>query len=195
MVVRDGYLLTTNPTSERTVAAKSLLEKVGFHVILVQAIPHQDKVLSNKISMEHIYGLIEASGVQYAYVFEDDVNVIKPVDLSEIVQYEDISEMFFYLGLCERRGLVMKTEFKINDHPVYRKKGFCRGLHAIGVSKRGCALLLQMARHSSERYMDVIVEALSVLHPANVCRYDLESSVPGHRGIFYQDRARFPSTI
>jgi len=43
--------------------------------------------------------------------------------------------------------------------------------------------------------MDVILEQVSRVCPANVCRYDLESYIPGHRGIFFQDRKKFPSTI
>ena len=43
--------------------------------------------------------------------------------------------------------------------------------------------------------MDVILEQFSVLYPANVCRYDLESYIHGHKGILFQDRHKFPSSI
>ena len=32
-------------------------------------------------------------------------------------------------------------------------------------------------------------------NPANIVRYDLESYDPGNRGILFQNRKRFPSTI
>lgn len=38
-------------------------------------------------------------------------------------------------------------------------------------------------------------ENFSIQYPANVVRYDLESYISGHRGVFFQDRKRFPSTI
>jgi len=44
-------------------------------------------------------------------------------------------------------------------------------------------------------YMDMILEKFSEKYPTNVIRYDLESYLHGHRGIFFQDRDRFPSSI
>ena len=44
-------------------------------------------------------------------------------------------------------------------------------------------------------YMDMILEEFTLINPALVCRYDLESKRKGHRGIFFQDRCQFPSTI
>jgi hypothetical protein len=58
MNTRTAYILTTNKLSDRTIFSQSVLEQIGFSVILVQHIPHQDNVLSNKISMQHIYELI-----------------------------------------------------------------------------------------------------------------------------------------
>ena len=66
---RNGYILTLNPESERAVFSKNVLENIGFDVTFIKAIPNNDKVLSNKLSMEHIYGLIIESQSDYAYVF------------------------------------------------------------------------------------------------------------------------------
>ena len=73
--------------------------------------------------------------------------------------------------------------------------GSIRGLYAIGVSKKGATALFFFARMMKEGYMDVCLEKFSENFPVNVMRYDLESYIERHRGIFYQDRNRFPSTI
>ena len=75
MTSRTAYILTTNKLSDRTIFSQNVLEIIGFSVILVQHIPHQDNVMSNKISMQHIYQLIATGTDNYAYVFEDDINV------------------------------------------------------------------------------------------------------------------------
>jgi hypothetical protein len=87
------------------------------------------------------------------------------------------------------------TGIKIRNKDVYSKSGFCKGLHAIGLSKKGSIELLKFSKESNERYMDVILEKFTKLYPANVCRYDLESYISGHRGILFQDRKKFPSMM
>jgi len=193
---RCGYILTLNPNSERALFSKNILEKIGFDVILIQAIPNDDKVISNKISMQYIYNLINNSENEYSYVFEDDINMLEEIKIDEIIEYEKFSEMFFYLGVCEYGNNKAKnTGIKIRNKDVYSKCGFCKGLHAIGLSKKGSIELLKFSKESNERYMDVIVEKFSRLYPAIVCRYDLESYIQGHRGILFQDRNLFPSMI
>jgi hypothetical protein len=193
---RNGYLLTLDPSSPRALFSKNVLEQIGFNVIIISPIPHVNKVLSNKRSMQAIYRQIIDSNTEYAYVFEDDINTHEKITLDEIIEYESISDMFFYLGLCEYGPKAKaKPIDKIRNRTVYSKQGFCRGLHAIGVSKKGVQALLDFSMKSQERYMDVILEQFSKIYPANVCRYDLESYIPGHRGILFQDRKRFPSMI
>ena len=146
--------------------------------------------------MQYIYSLIIDSQNEYSYVFEDDINVNEEIILDEIIQYEKISEMFFYLGMCEyNKTNIKNTGIKIKNHIVYKKDGFCRGLHAIGLSKKGADTLLNFSSKIQERYMDVILEKFSEIYPANIVRYDLESYINGHRGVLYQDRKRFPSQI
>jgi hypothetical protein len=188
--MRTAYLLTVYP-SERSQFSKRILERVGFQVIIVRPIPHKDRVVSNKLSMQMIYRQIALRG-EYAYVFEDDINLLEDIHLDEIIEYEAISPMFFYLGVCEAKHKAEKTDISIRGHTVYQKKGVCRGLHAIGISPQGASAL---SKPFTERYMDVILEQFSILYPANVCRYDLESYISGHRGIFFQDRKKFPSMI
>jgi hypothetical protein len=198
MIKRTGYILTLNPESDRAVFSKNILEKIGFDVIFIKAIINKNKVISNKITMQYIYSLIIDSSNDYSYVFEDDINVIEEISLTEIIEYEKFSEMFFYLGVCvygKNKKNIKNTDIKVKNHIVYNISGFCRGLHAIGLSKKGAETLLQFSSDSNEMYMDVILENFSKIYPANICRYDLESYISGHKGIFYQDRKMFPSTI
>lgn len=193
---RTAYLLTTNAALPRTQFSKKTLETIGFNVQVVTAIRYNDKVLSNKISMMTIYDLIQNGEEQWAYVFEDDIDVVEPISLKEIVQYEQISECFFYLGCCTMNGDVKLSGYSVNGHEVLNICGGVRGLHAIGLSKTGAKELFAFSKNSKERYMDCILENFSRIHPANVVRFDLQSpQEKDHRGILFQNRLRFPSTI
>lgn len=197
-IYRVAYVLTTNKESERTLFSQKLLTQIGFNVVLVQHIPHNNPVISNKISMCYIYKLIQNSANEYAYVFEDDINIIENISISEIIKYEPISNNFFYLGICECNHFnapIKDTMYSIHSHPVLSTSGNIRGLHAIGLSKNGAKELLEFANQSNLIYMDAILEEFSKKYPANIVRYDLQSYIYGHRGIFFQDRLRFPSTI
>ena len=125
----------------------------------------------------------------------------KPIykSLNEIIEYEKISDDFFYLGLCKHQdeNSAKISNHNINGMPVYTISGCVRGLHAIALSKKGASKLIHFTEinNSVSNYMDVILEGFSLISPANVVRYDLESYIPRHRGIFFQDRQRFPSTI
>jgi len=194
---RTGYVLTCNQNSPRTQFSKNVLEKVGFNVILFDCIPHENKVLSNKISMMAIYQIIADGNGEWGYVFEDDINILQDINLNEIIEYEKISSKFFYLGACipyqANRELNCN---KIDNHEVSIISGNVRGLHAIGISKEGAKELLSFCKDFTNwEYMDMILEKFSEKNPANIIRYDLESYIHGHRGIFFQDRDRFPSII
>jgi hypothetical protein len=194
--MRTAYLLTTNENSPIAQFSKNILENIGFTVVFYKAVPHNDKVLSNKISMMNIYNIICNSNDSWGYVFEDDINVVEPILLDEIIQYEKISDPFFYLGCCMMDGKMNSTGFIVNNNPVTSISGGVRGLHGIGISKKGATELLDFAKNSRERYMDCILELFSVIHPANIVRYDLISpQESGHRGVLFQDRHQFPSTI
>jgi len=197
--MRTAYLLTTNQASYRAQFSKQILESIGFTVVFCIAIPNNDKVLSNKISMMHIYEKIGFSNEEWAYVFEDDINLVEPIRLDEIVQYECISAPFFYLGCCmmnDKKTTIKNTGFVINNHPVISVCGEVRGLHGIGISRTGAKELCYFASNSTHKYMDCIVEQFSIVHPANIVRYDLISpQESGHRGVLFQDRHKFPSSI
>lgn len=196
MVLRNCYVLTCNENSERAQFSKNVLEKIGFTVNFFCAIPNDDKVVSNKESMMCIYDLISKGNDEWVYVFEDDINILENISLDEIIEYEKISSTFFYLGICDYNHKKFKHhETKINGNLVVIVNGCTRGLHAIALSKEGSDKLLKFAGSLPEKYMDVCLEQFSIKYPANVVRYDLESYIYGHRGIFFQDRNRFPSSI
>lgn len=194
---RTAYLLTTNQKSERCIFSRNVLERIGFNVEITVAIPDANKPLSNKKSMLSIYQTITEREDAYAYVFEDDINIIENIQLDEIIEYEKISFMFFYLGMCEYgHSNVRNTNHAIRNNQVFSKSGNIRGLHAIGLSKVGAQLLIDYGNASLNKYMDMILEEISKLYPANIVRYDLQSPyIDSHRGIVFQDRVQFPSTI
>ena len=195
-IQRNAYLLTTNPKSERTIFSKNLLGKIGFNVIIFLAIKHHCKVTSNKISMKAIYKTIcNDNTCEWNYVFEDDIDLLDKISLSEIIEYEKISDKIIYLGLCSNDPMLIKTKYTINKYPVYKTFGNTHGLHAIGLSRSGCKELLDFSTTNDHKYMDCILGKFIKNNHANIIRYDLESYISGHRGIFFQNRRKFPTTI
>ena len=63
---RNAYILTTNPQSDRTVFSVKILKDVGFNVHLIQHIHHTNPVISNRISMQYIYDIIQNDVHPYA---------------------------------------------------------------------------------------------------------------------------------
>jgi hypothetical protein len=158
-------------------------------------------MLSNKLSMQYIYDIIQNSEEGFYYVFEDDINILDNITLDEIIEYEKISKKFFYLGICEYGGyLAFKSDIKIYGHDVYYKQGYAYGLHAVGINTTGAKELLEFSKKEefNELYlMDVILNKFCAFYnPSYVVRYDLEySEATGHKGIMFQDRKTFPSMI
>lgn len=196
---RFAYLLTANPESKRTTFSKILLEKIGFNVILQPCVFMENAVISNKFSFLTIFQKIAQDATsKWSYVFEDDVNILSKIQLKEIIEYENLAATFFYLGLCEYSSyFVSKSDFTVNDKHVYFINGGARGMHATGWSREGAELILDFIQNENynELYMDVIVERFNHINIAPVVRYDLESYISGHKGIFFQDRKMFPSEI
>ena len=193
---RNAYLLTTNCESERTSTRKKLLEEIGFTVNTVPHTPHEDPVISNRLSMMNIYTIIAKSNLKWAYVFEDDVEIHEKISIEEIIEYEKISSRFFYLGMCTFWPRMARfTGNIIRGHNVYSMAGNVRGLHAIGISNKGAKELLWLSQKCPYKYMDMVLEFFSFKYPANIVRFDLQSYIPGHRGIMFQDRAKFETTI
>lgn len=196
--IRKAYVLTTNLTSERTIFCKNLLTQVGFEPIFMLAIPHNNKILSNKISMNTIYEKILSSQEEWSYIFEDDINTLEMVDIKELIEYEKISQSFFYLGCCGPSD-VSQTEKQIDNKPVFHVNGgYVKGHHAVAFSQQGIAEFLSFAKKEENKnipFADVILEKFAQIVKPNIVRYDLESYIDGHRGLFFQDRKAFPSSI
>jgi hypothetical protein len=197
---RIAYLLTGDIHSDRAVFCKDILDKIGFDVEFIIYTPHENRVISNTLSMHRIYELIISNinleDNDFVYFFEDDINWIEPITLDEIIEYEKISSIYFYLGICEHNAYATPTNLKINNHTVYQKQGNVRGTHAFGISKSGAKLLLNFSKQFElDKYMDMILEDFSLIYPANVVRYDLSSTIWGHRGVIFQDRTKFQSIM
>jgi hypothetical protein len=194
---RNAYLLTCDPNSERTKFSKNILDEIGFNVILFQAIPDSKPLLSHKQSMISIYNIIANDLLnEWSYVFEDDINKLEDIKLDEIIEYEKISNKFFYLGICKYgEDTLCETEHTINNHKVYSVSGSVRGLHALAFSRVGMIDFIDFLKNFSLEYMDVILELYTLKNRSNVVRTDLESYISGHRGIIFQDRNKFTSII
>jgi hypothetical protein len=194
---RNAYLLTCDPNSERTKFSKNILDELGFNVILFQAIPDSKPLLSHKQSMISIYNIIANDlSNEWSYIFEDDINKLEDIKLDEIIEYEKISNKFFYLGICKYgEDTLCETEHTINNHKVYSVSGSVRGLHALAFSRVGMIDFIDFLKNFSLEYMDVILELYTLKNRSNVVRSDLESYISGHRGIIFQDRNKFTSII
>ena len=198
--MRNAYLLTCNPNSDRAIFSKSILEDIGFNVIFFQAIPHENPLLSHRQSMIQLYTIIandvNSGDSDWSYVFEDDINKLDDIKLDEIIQYEAISDKFFYLVLCNYgENTATKTNHSINGHNVYSVSGCVRGLHAVAFSKTGMRDFINFINIFKIEHIDMILELYTTKYPANVIRFDLESYIMGHRGVIFQDRKKFQSIL
>lgn len=201
---RTAYLISSDAPkfAERRAFSTRLLEQIGFTVQFVKFLPDSDPAVSNKRTHQYILEQIIQSGEPYGYVFEDDINVLEPITLDEIVEYEPISNGLFMLGICEYSGNIPEkvdgciyggmngkpTGVEIRSHPVMNISFNFRGSHAYAASPEGAKRLLEYSTQSSHRFLDMILEDYSLIEPLNVCRYDLEFDNTGHKGIFFQDR-------
>lgn len=194
---RNAYLLTCDPNSERTIFSKNILEEIGFNVILFQAIPHSKPLLSHRQSMIEIFKIIANDlNNEWSYIFEDDINKLANIKLDEIIEYEKISNKFFYLGICKYgENTICETNHIINNHKVYSVSGYVRGAHAFAFSRVGMIDFINFLKNFSLEYIDMILDFYTFKNRANIVRADLESYIPGHRGVIFQDRNKFQSII
>jgi len=194
---RNAYLLTCDPNSERAIFSKNILEEIGFNVILFEAIPHRKPILSHRQSMISIFNIIANDlNNEWSYIFEDDINKLSNIKLNEIIEYEKISNHFFYLGICKYgKNTIYKTNHIINNHKVYSVSGYVRGTHAFAFSRLGMIHFINFVKKVSFEYMDMILDYYTIKYRANIVRADLESYIPGHRGVIFQDRKKFQSII
>lgn len=201
--LRHAYILCEHENTPRCIDSRKVLESIGFRVHCIPYIRHEDKIYSNKISMQHIYQMVIDSGEEWSYIFEDDINKIYDVKLVEIMEYESISDDLFYLGACFPENVINDYESgsynsgkKIGDYDVRYVSDNCFGLHGVAFSKEGMKKFLEYSNTSFDSVMDVTLKKFTSKHPANIVRFDLCSPhMSSHRGVIYQDRDKYPTTI
>jgi hypothetical protein len=214
--MRNAYLLTTDVLSDRAICAKTILSCIGFQVHMVKALPRIDdnyysKLESNRNTMMTILDDISNKSdlQEFHYIFEDDVNIMEPIPIEEIIEYEKISKEsgLFYLGCCRydyNNKNTILTEHNIAGYSVYKILKYIRGSHAFAVTpicaKRMCDYYMTNKQIVEEMYKtpyDIMMEMYvhDCTNGVNVIRYDLESYIKDHFGIFYQDRGRFPTIV
>ena len=197
-IQRNAYVLTVDENSERATLAKSVLERIGFNVILFEAIKDEFPMKSHRKSMYAIYEkIIEEEKNKYCYVFEDDINITKEVDLKYLTEYETTGEDIYYLGFCYNKGKIIKQETKIHDEHLCRIRGGVRGIHSLCMTKRGAEILKGLYDSNPKmNHMDVLLEGYTKTNPLIIIGRNLRSPChSGHFGIFYQDRKRFKSEL
>jgi hypothetical protein len=161
-MMRNAYLLTCDINSERAKFSKNILEEIGFNVIFFKAIPHSKPILSHRQSIIQIFEIIaNDENNNWSYIFEDDINKLEDIKLDEIIEYEKISNKFFYLGICKYgKNTIYDTNIVINNHKVYSISGCVRGTHAFAFSREGMKDYLNFIGNFSLEYMDMILELI-----------------------------------
>jgi hypothetical protein len=207
--MRNAYLLTTYKYQTKLNQATNVLNSVGFNLNIVEAI--DKKQCKNNPVFSHAQSFISIlkKGVQEAedwfYFFEDDIALIEPIELTEIIEYEKISDKMLYLGCSLGSGkhvYNIKPEgvvsgIKIRERDVYRVVGDIRCTHALGFSKTGATFLLDCIYNNIDKCQENYAADLNLSQLIQTeklksfcVRFDLVSPQnKGHKGIFYQDRS------
>ena len=197
-IERNAYVLTLDKNSERAKFSKNILEKIGFNVILFEAIKDEFPMRSHRKSMYAIYEkLLEEKEDKYFYVFEDDINTTIDITLSYLLEYEKLNENIYYLGCCYNRGKFIKQNLKINNEILCKIRGGVRGIHSLCMNRKGVEILKKIYDDNPKNYhMDVMLEKYTLENPLIVIGRNLKSPCNhGHFGIFYQDRGKFESQL
>lgn len=171
--------------SDRCVHSTNVLRDHGFHVRQVQPIPMEDGLESNFHTFVSV--LEEAARREnWTYVFEDDISASEPkVTHEALIAHEKESDHeVVMLGACA-------AEPTDEKHIT----GLCA--HAWGVSPQGAQKFLEFARRRPAKEFDVNMSMFC--RESKTCTLVFGDRVSSqnheHIGYFYQDRARFPSTL
>jgi hypothetical protein len=133
---RIAHLITVDENSERCIFSSGILDLIGFdvkiHIAVYDPIPYVSLLKTNELIFKEILN----SKSEWHYIFEDDINMLEYISLEEIIEYEKISNGFFFLGVC-KYGLDngFMTPYEVNNHPVYCVSGCVRGSHAVAFSR------------------------------------------------------------
>lgn len=200
---RVANLISANYSSLRTLHTKALLESIGFDVRLVKSdfSPEHpsSKPWANRSALIKALMLIISDKHRWGYIFEDDItwnDLNFTVSLDGLMRAEKPDLLFQYLGVC-------RTE----NTGTEGQNGCGRCTHAMAITKEGAKEVIDFSTQykpilstgnvpHAEPYLDVIMEewcvqqgGFPILGPYH------HKFIPGHIGIFVQDRARFASQI
>jgi hypothetical protein len=197
---KNAYLLTANVDSDRRRHSINTLTVAGFNVVLSLCEMLRDvepvRVWSNKNTfMRVIKDYIESNSTDWLYIFEDDINMQPNTSIEDIEYNRPASILFTYLGICGPQTT-----------PNGGKCGRCA--HAMGFSYAGARDVLLFNHESKTRlisgnlpmnepFFDVVVEGWCFLNGGfNVVHFEHTSPQnEGHKGLFFQNRDKFSSTI
>lgn len=195
-----AHVLSMDAGAPRARHTANALAAVGFQVVFVApsagGLTIADKVLSNKRAfLDALERHLQGSPAAWLYLFEDDITAHRGIYLPDVQATESRATHFMYLGICGPR---VRAEW-----PLLKSGGRCgRCAHAMGFSRAGAAAFLAFNRNNTDAYthgmyLDVMVEAWCLsLGGFPVVHFDRAAPhEPGHRGVFYQDRRKFPTGI
>ena len=220
----SGYVMTTNPESERTLRTLSLLRSLRiegqpFAAVQAEGSSEMDKVISNLKTQRGIYGAIASSegpADEYVFVFEDDLALSSAVPKKSVTSLLACGALrslrdrlpLLYAGTCAPRDVVTGSLIRQQSKAPTRVHARCA--HAYAVRRGDAARLRQLADDHPDRgpsivanrtrldkswYMDVQLDFLGRELGGFYLVAPQARNPEGMVGIFYQDRSTFPSTI
>ena len=201
MPTRVAHIISLDESRPRAQQTQRVLRDMGFETTMVKpkyfGHTRKDKTLSNKFAMIDAVEQIAKGKQPWGYVFEDDIyqHEASTLQLRDIIQAEESSKHFIYLGVCTAREAV---SFMCG-----------RCAHAMGFSRDGAEEILNFVQNLhptlvtgnspvDEEYFDVIVEGWCKLKGGFRVVGPLFPSSRGHvehYGALIQDRGTFPSEI
>jgi len=195
-----AYVLSMDKDSLRSKHTEKTLNTVGFKVEYITPQTRgnaiSDKLWSNKMAFLNLLEkYLESNSTSWLYIFEDDITAHSGTSLQDIRDIEARSTKFVYLGICGTSVQFFLQSWTLQNQG---KCGTCA--HAMGFSRKGAQEFMAFSQEKTDMNatnFDVVVAAWCLsLGGFPVLRFDLRSpQIEGHRGVFFQDRLKFATSI
>lgn len=222
---RTGYLITVDRNAPRAINAAKVLQRSGFTVVAVTAIPAKSKRRSCRLTMSKALKLLIAADDEWGYIFQEDIARNEwTTTLPDIVNYEKADPDYVYLGVCmDWHGTPPSISSHHHSNEIGKYVVACgKCAHAQGVSKQGAKKILSWFKQQDDAYtqkansiagwdktpegeaaglddrsFDAPVMKMCLKHGGYPVVKNSEVSPwdRSHRGLFYQDRKEYPTTI